>query len=50
MGDFNVVRYESEILGSQYNLVTTTLFNKFIDHADLMDIPLGGARFTWSNK
>ena len=50
IGDFNVVRDESERLGSQFNLATTSLFNQFIDHADLLDIPLGGARFTWSNK
>lgn len=50
MGDFNVIRDESETLGSQFNLMTTSLFNQFIKHVDLHDIHLGGDRFTWSNK
>lgn len=50
MGDFNVVRDESERLGSQFNLVTARSFNQFIDQLDLIDISMGGPRFTWSHK
>lgn len=46
MGDFNVVRDESERLGSQFNPVTARYFNQFIDHLDLIDILMGGPRFT----
>nr|KAJ0199672.1 hypothetical protein LSAT_V11C600306450 [Lactuca sativa] len=50
MGDFNVVRVESERLGSQFHPTTSNYFNQFIDQTDLVDIPMGGPRFTWSHS
>lgn len=43
MGDFNEVRDDSEILGSNFNMSFVRVFNDFIDSLDLVDIPLGGA-------
>ncbi|KAL7597062.1 uncharacterized protein LOC111904184 [Lactuca sativa] len=50
MGDFNEVRDDSEILGSNFNMSFVRVFNDFIDSLDLVDIPLGGPHFTWSDK
>lgn len=50
MGDFNVVRDESKRMGSQLHSQLTSIFNHFIDHAILIDIPTGGPRFTWSDN
>lgn len=30
--------------------MSTSSFNQFIDHDDLIGIPLGGPRLTWSDK
>lgn len=47
MGDFNVVRFAEERLGSTFNSRKASAFNSFIDAADLVDPPLGARRFTW---
>ncbi|GJW63831.1 RNA-directed DNA polymerase, eukaryota, reverse transcriptase zinc-binding domain protein [Tanacetum coccineum] len=49
-GDFNVVRYASERIGTIFNPTSANVFNKFIQDAHLWDIPLGGHLFTRINK
>lgn len=41
---------EPERLGSYFNQANAKLFNNFIEQTDLVDIPSGGPRCTWSNK
>nr|GEY88882.1 putative RNA-directed DNA polymerase, eukaryota, reverse transcriptase zinc-binding domain protein [Tanacetum cinerariifolium] len=50
MGDFNVVRKECERFGSVFCERQATSFNDFIVDNSLIDIPLGGYSFTWTNK
>ena len=50
LGDFNEVREESERLGSQLQITPTRNFNQFIEEAGLVDVPMGGPRFTWCDK
>nr|GEU92855.1 hypothetical protein [Tanacetum cinerariifolium] len=50
MGDFNEVREESERHGSIFCGRQARLFNDFITNNSLIDIPLGGYNFTWTNK
>lgn len=50
MGDFNEVRYEYERFGSQFLHIPARIFNQFIEQNDLVGIPMGGPRYTWSNK
>lgn len=50
MGDFNEVRYASERYGTVYNDQQADIFNEFIGDNSLIDIPLGGYNYTWSNK
>nr|GEW21564.1 E3 ubiquitin-protein ligase At1g63170-like [Tanacetum cinerariifolium] len=45
-GDFNVVRFCSERIGSIFNHSTTIEFNHFILEGNLWDLPLGGHAFT----
>ena len=49
-GDFNVVRFPFERLGS--NSFTTAMreFSNFISEQGLIDLPLQGGSFTWSNS
>ncbi|GKB24004.1 RNA-directed DNA polymerase, eukaryota, reverse transcriptase zinc-binding domain protein, partial [Tanacetum coccineum] len=49
-GDFNMVRYASERLGTVFNHASANVFNQFIRDAQLWDIPLGGHLFTRINK
>ncbi|GJW04159.1 RNA-directed DNA polymerase, eukaryota, reverse transcriptase zinc-binding domain protein, partial [Tanacetum coccineum] len=49
-GDFNVVRYASERIGTVFNPSSANVFNQFIRDAHLWDIPLGGHLFTRINK
>nr|GEU69301.1 putative RNA-directed DNA polymerase, eukaryota, reverse transcriptase zinc-binding domain protein [Tanacetum cinerariifolium] len=49
-GDFNVVRYASERIGTVFNPSSTNVFNQFIRDAHLWDIPLGSHLFTRINK
>ncbi|GJZ84431.1 putative RNA-directed DNA polymerase, eukaryota, reverse transcriptase zinc-binding domain protein [Tanacetum coccineum] len=50
MGDFNEVREAGERFGSSYNERQADLFNNFIFNASLIDVPLGGYKFTWTDK
>ncbi|GJY06599.1 RNA-directed DNA polymerase, eukaryota [Tanacetum coccineum] len=50
MGDFNEVRNASERYGSIFNEKQADLFNDFISDTSLVDIPLGGYNYTWTNK
>ncbi|GKC71417.1 RNA-directed DNA polymerase, eukaryota, partial [Tanacetum coccineum] len=45
-GDFNVVRNESERIGSNFNFASATVFNDFILEGRFWDAPLGGHAFT----
>ncbi|XP_071719209.1 uncharacterized protein [Rutidosis leptorrhynchoides] len=49
-GDFNEVREEADRFGSFFNAAAASHFNNFNNEADLLDVPLGGRRFTWMNK
>ncbi|GJW79628.1 RNA-directed DNA polymerase, eukaryota [Tanacetum coccineum] len=50
MGDYNEVRDASERFGSIFIDSQAKLFNKFIEDSSLIDIPLGGYNFTWTDK
>ncbi|GKA56927.1 RNA-directed DNA polymerase, eukaryota, reverse transcriptase zinc-binding domain protein, partial [Tanacetum coccineum] len=50
MGDFNEVREAGERYGSFFHERQADAFNLFIDNLNLIDIPLGGFRFTWTDK
>ncbi|GJY51071.1 RNA-directed DNA polymerase, eukaryota, partial [Tanacetum coccineum] len=45
-GDFNVVRYPSERIGSLFNHRSASDFNEFINDCRFWDVPLGGHAFT----
>ncbi|GJX27138.1 putative RNA-directed DNA polymerase, eukaryota, reverse transcriptase zinc-binding domain protein [Tanacetum coccineum] len=45
-GDFNVVRYASERIGSSFNNRSANDFNQFLNEGSLYDLPLGGHAFT----
>uniref|UniRef100_A0A2N9GWZ4 Reverse transcriptase domain-containing protein n=1 Tax=Fagus sylvatica TaxID=28930 RepID=A0A2N9GWZ4_FAGSY len=49
-GDFNVVRYPMERLGSDQFTPAMNEFSEFIFSFGLMDIPMEGGRFPWSNN
>jgi hypothetical protein len=46
LGDFNAVRVPEERRNSEFNQVCARNFNNFILHANLMEYPMGGRRFT----
>ncbi|GLT55575.1 hypothetical protein SLA2020_286860 [Shorea laevis] len=48
-GDFNVVRYPGERIGESRHTQAMVEFSEFIFEQGLLDIPLEGGRFTWSN-
>ncbi|KAL4320202.1 hypothetical protein GQ457_18G015870 [Hibiscus cannabinus] len=48
-GDFNVVRTKEEKIGVSFHKKTMREFSDFIETMSLVDIPLSGGRFTWSN-
>ena len=50
MGDFNEVRDACERYGSVFSDRQANFFNEFINEASLIDIPLGGYNFTWTDK
>ncbi|GJZ49247.1 putative RNA-directed DNA polymerase, eukaryota, reverse transcriptase zinc-binding domain protein [Tanacetum coccineum] len=50
MGDFNKVRDEEERYGLNFYERQARVFNDFITENSLIDIPLGGFNFTWTNK
>lgn len=50
MGDFNEVQEAGERYGSFFHERQADAFNLFIDNLNLIDVPLGGFRFTWMDK
>ncbi|GKB28401.1 putative RNA-directed DNA polymerase, eukaryota, reverse transcriptase zinc-binding domain protein [Tanacetum coccineum] len=50
MGDFNEVREVGDRFGTNFNEKQTEISNSFINNMNLFDVPLGGFRFTWTNK
>ncbi|GJW85506.1 RNA-directed DNA polymerase, eukaryota [Tanacetum coccineum] len=50
MSDFNEVREAGERFGSVFNERQSVIFNEFINNSTLIDIPLGGFKFTWTNR
>ena len=49
-GDFNVVKFPSERLGSNCFTIAMREFSNFISEQGLIDLPLQGGTFTWSNS
>ena len=49
-GDFNVVWFPSERFGSVYFTTAMRQFSTFISEQSLVDLPLVGGTFTWSNS
>ncbi|GJY77297.1 putative RNA-directed DNA polymerase, eukaryota, reverse transcriptase zinc-binding domain protein [Tanacetum coccineum] len=50
MGDFNEVRNATERFGSVFIERQADIFNLFIKNLNLLDVPLGGFKFTWTDK
>ncbi|GKD15931.1 RNA-directed DNA polymerase, eukaryota [Tanacetum coccineum] len=50
MGDFNEVCFASKRHGSNFYSLNAAEFNTFITKSHLIDVPLGGYSFTWSDK
>ena len=46
-GDFNIVRYREERSNSQFYFKTATDFNNFITNIRLLDLNMGGSKFTY---
>ena len=49
-GDFNVMRFPSERSGSANFTLAIHQFSAFISEQILIDLPLVGRSFTWSNS
>ncbi|KAL9659549.1 hypothetical protein QQ045_024356 [Rhodiola kirilowii] len=49
-GDFNSVLQEEERSRSSFNEKDARIFQEFIQAMGILDMPLKGRRFTWSNK
>ncbi|GKD67435.1 RNA-directed DNA polymerase, eukaryota, reverse transcriptase zinc-binding domain protein [Tanacetum coccineum] len=49
-GDFNEVWEAEERFGSTFNKRQADFFNSLISGASLIDVPLGGYKYTWSDK
>jgi hypothetical protein len=49
MGDFNFYRSLENRNRSGGNFQDTQIFNEAIDHLSLVELPLKGRAFTWSN-
>ena len=49
-GDFNVIRFPTERLGADQFTPAMNEFSEFIFSLGLVDIPLEGGKFTWSNN
>ncbi|GKA97294.1 RNA-directed DNA polymerase, eukaryota, reverse transcriptase zinc-binding domain protein [Tanacetum coccineum] len=49
-GDFNVVRFASERIGTIFNSTSANVFNQFISDGHLWEIPHGGHLFTRINR
>nr|GEX33925.1 hypothetical protein [Tanacetum cinerariifolium] len=50
MGDFNEVRFAYERYGSFLHPLNAAEFNAFIASSNLINIPLGGYSYTWTDK
>ncbi|KAK8518199.1 hypothetical protein V6N12_017356 [Hibiscus sabdariffa] len=48
-GDFNTIRSREEKVGRSFNASSMRALAEFIDGNGLLDIPLSGSKFTWSN-
>ncbi|KAK8632726.1 hypothetical protein V6N13_073109 [Hibiscus sabdariffa] len=48
-GDFNIIRVPEERIGVSLNRGAMDSFSDFIEGLSLVDLPLYGGRFTWSN-
>ncbi|KAK9015789.1 hypothetical protein V6N11_006883 [Hibiscus sabdariffa] len=48
-GDLNVFLHAKEKLGGNVNIASMEILRRFINGANLIDLPLGGGSFTWSN-
>ncbi|KAG6639907.1 hypothetical protein CIPAW_10G134600 [Carya illinoinensis] len=48
-GNFNIVHFPSERSGTHRHSATMEEFSEFVFDLDLMDLPLLGGEFTWSN-
>lgn len=48
-GDFNVVHYANEQLGGDTNNRERQEFNDLISSLPLIEVPMGGRLYTWSN-
>nr|GEX99420.1 RNA-directed DNA polymerase, eukaryota, reverse transcriptase zinc-binding domain protein [Tanacetum cinerariifolium]GEY33101.1 RNA-directed DNA polymerase, eukaryota, reverse transcriptase zinc-binding domain protein [Tanacetum cinerariifolium] len=49
-GDMNEVRSEQERRGSIFSRNEADVFNSFINNTGLIDLPMGGHMFMWTNK
>ncbi len=49
-GDFNIVRFPSERVGSDQTSPAMRDFSDFISSLGLLDIPMEGGNMTWSNS
>ena len=49
-GDFNTVRCVEEKMGAVYNKSAMAQFSNFIEECGLLDLPMSGGKFTWSNN
>ena len=47
VGDFNIIKYPSEMLGCESFSPAMFAFSDFIENNSLVDLPLEGASFTW---
>ncbi|GMI75114.1 hypothetical protein HRI_001180700 [Hibiscus trionum] len=49
-GDFNLFLDEEEKIGFTINKTMISMFRSFVFEAGLIDLPLSGGKFTWSNS
>ena len=49
IGDFNIVRFPSELLGGSRLTTAMKNFSEFIEELNLIDLPLEGGSYTWSS-
>nr|GEU78756.1 putative RNA-directed DNA polymerase, eukaryota, reverse transcriptase zinc-binding domain protein [Tanacetum cinerariifolium] len=50
IGDFNEVRTQDELFGSNFNTHVAAIFNLFISLSGLVEVLMGGCSFTWVHK
>ena len=49
-GDFNVTRFSSERSGASRHRSAMREFSDFVSEQGMMDLPLVGGAYTWSNS